>query len=87
MKSNMKERIHLFEEDSRMLEALAKSHREGSKEHTALRHATIALWYALTEGHDRFQQYIDNFHGELTIEQRAHLIQMGIDPDGEPPSS
>lgn len=77
----MKERIDLFEEDSKILEMLASQHGEGSREYAALKRAAIALWYALAEGHDKFQQYIDKFEGDLSPEQRADLIRMGIDPD------
>jgi hypothetical protein len=79
----MKERIGLFEEDSKILEKLAKQHGESSKEHAALKRAAIALWYALAEGHENFQKYIDKFEGDLSPEQRAHLIEMGIDPDSD----
>jgi len=80
----MKERISLFEEDSIILENLANQHEENSKEYAALRRAAIALWYALTEGHENFQKYIDKFDGDLSPEQRAHLIELGIDPDSDP---
>jgi len=79
----MKERINLFEEDSRILEKLANQHVEGSKEYAALKRAAIALWYALAEGHESFQKYIDKFEGDLSPEQRAHLIEIGIDPDSD----
>jgi hypothetical protein len=46
----LKERVRLFEEDSKILEKIAKQYDEGSKEYSAVRHAAIALWYALTEG-------------------------------------
>jgi hypothetical protein len=36
----------------------------------------------LIEGHDKVEEYFRNFdEGELTPEQRKHLIEMGIDPD------
>jgi hypothetical protein len=76
----LKERVRLFEEDSKILEKIAKQYDEGSKEYSAVRHAAIALWYALTEGHQRFREYVAKFEGDLTREQRASLIQMGIDP-------
>jgi hypothetical protein len=79
----MKERISLFEEDSKILEKLASQHGENSKEYAALKRAAIALWYALTEGHERFQKYIKKFEGDLSPEQRAHLIEMGIDPHSD----
>jgi hypothetical protein len=84
---SMKERIDLFDEDSKLLESIAERYEVGSKEYSAVKHAALALWYALTEGHDRFMEYIANFEGDLTQEQRASLIAMGIDPDADPSSS
>jgi len=78
---NLKNRIHLFDEDSRILEGIAKQYGEGSREYAALKHAGIALWYVLAEDHEKFKGYVAKFEGELTPAQRAHLIQMGIDPD------
>jgi hypothetical protein len=79
----MKDRIGLFEEDSKILEQLASQHGESSKEYAALKRAAIALWYALADGHESIQKYIDKFEGDLSPEQRAHLIEMGIDPDSD----
>ena len=79
----MKDRISLFEEDSKILERLASQHGENSKEYAALKRAAIALWYALTEGHERFQKYIEKFEGDLSPEQKAHLKKMGIDPGSD----
>jgi hypothetical protein len=76
----MKERIGLFEEDSRILEKLASQHDENSEECAALKRAAVALWYALTEGHEKFQKYVEKFEADLSTEQRAHLIEMRIDP-------
>jgi len=77
----MKERVDLFDEDSKLLESIAKRYEVGSKEYSAVQHAAIALWYALTDGHERFREYIAKFEGNLTQEQRKSLIAMGIDPD------
>ena len=79
----MKERISLFEEDSKILEILASQHGENSKEYAALKRAAITLWYALAEGHESFQKYVDKFEGDLSPEQRVHLVEMGIDPDSD----
>jgi hypothetical protein len=76
----MKDRIHLFEEDSRVLENIAKQHGEESREYATLKRAGIALWYVLTEGHEKFKDYLDTFNGDLTPAQRVHLTEMGIDP-------
>ncbi|MGB6484818.1 MAG: hypothetical protein WBE86_15135 [Candidatus Acidiferrales bacterium] len=80
----MTRRIQVFEEDSRILEAIANQYGEDSKEYAALKCAAIALWYVLAEDHEKFREYIAKFEGELTPEQRAHLLSMGIDPDSSP---
>jgi hypothetical protein len=68
----MKERTSLFEEDSKILEKLGSQHSENSEEYAALKRAAIALWYALTEGHEKFQKNVEKFEGDLSTEQRAH---------------
>jgi len=78
-----KESIDLFEEDSKILESISNNYAADSKECAALKHAAIALWLALTADRDRFKEYIANFDGHLTQEQRAHLISIGIDPDAD----
>lgn len=78
---NDKERIHRFEEDSRILESIAVHYGEDSPEYIAIKHAAIALWYVLTDGHERFREYVAQFEGDLTPEQRRKLVEMGIDPD------
>ncbi len=75
--------MDLFEEDSTVLGELSKLHDENSKEYLALKHAGIALWYVLMEGHDKFKEYIATLGSGLTKEQRLHLADMGIDPDFE----
>ncbi len=80
----MKERIEMFENDSRFLESIAKQYHPDSKEYMALEHAAIALWYVLTADYERFTEYIRTYKGDLTPQQRVHLAQLGIDPDSEP---
>lgn len=77
----MKERIRLFEKDSAILERIASQHGRRSKEYATLARAALALWYVLTEAHERFTAYLKNGKGDLTPEQRTHLLKMGIDPD------
>lgn len=76
---NMKSRIHLFEEDSKILETIARQYGEASPEYSTLKRAGIALWYALTEGHEKFKDYLEKFEGDLTPTQKSHLKEMGID--------
>jgi hypothetical protein len=81
---DMKQRIELFDGDAAILERVAAQYSEDSKEHVALRHAAIALWYVLAEGHEKFRDYVTKFQGDLTPEQKAHLAEMGIDPESDP---
>ena len=45
----MKRGVQIFEEDSKILETIAKQYGTDSKEYAALTHATMALLYVLTE--------------------------------------
>ena len=76
-------RLKTFEGDAKVLEEIAQKYDESSREYLALKHAAIALWYVLTEGHDRYQANVATFEGPLTDDQRKHLKQMGIDPDAD----
>ena len=65
--------MKLFEEDAAVLEEIASQYGEESVQYRALKHSAIALWWALTDGHDTFASYVTRFEGDLTPEQRAHL--------------
>jgi hypothetical protein len=60
-----KERLEKFEEDAAILEKIAHQYGQESREDVAVRHAAIALWYVLTEGHERFQNFMSTFDGPL----------------------
>lgn len=79
----MKRGVQIFEEDSKILEAIAKQYGTDSKEYAALTHATMALLYVLTERNEQFMEHIVANEAGLTPEQRAHLSSLGIDPDSE----
>lgn len=83
---NLKERIFSYQQEAKILESVASHYAEDSKEYATIRHAAIALWYVLTEDYERFRDYAKNWAeaADLTPEQRAHLIAMGIDPDADP---
>jgi hypothetical protein len=80
----MKSGVQVFEEDSKILEAIAARYDEDSREHAALTHATLALLYVLTTGKQKFMEHVVAPESGLTAEQRKSLIEMGIDPDSEP---
>lgn len=79
---SLKDRIALYERQAAILEAVAKRYDEKSPEYAAIKQASIALWYALSQPNDDFVGYLQNWEsGELTPGQIAHLKSMGIDPD------
>ena len=80
----MRKRHGLFEEDARILEEIATKYGEESREHRAVKHAAIALYYVMFQDYEGFQDYVKKFEGDITPDQRARLIEMGIDPDRVP---
>ena len=77
-----RDRLRLLEDDSKVLERIANQFGETSREYLALKHATFALHYVLLgQGHQWFKDYLEKLEGDLTPEQRKHLIEVGIDPD------
>ena len=79
----MKRGIDIFEEDSKILETIAKQYDEDSREYAALTHAALALLYVLTEKNEKFMEHIVANKDGLTPEQRAHLRSIGVDPDSD----
>ena len=69
--------MKLFEDNAAVLGELAQQFDENSKEHTALKHASIALWYVMLEGHDQFKAYVSKLE-RVTAEQKAHFAEMGV---------
>ena len=55
---DMKEQINQFERDSKILGEIAGKYSEDSNEYRALKHAAIALWYALGDESERFKDYV-----------------------------
>jgi hypothetical protein len=80
----MKSGVQIFEEDSKILEAIAAHYDEGSREHTALVHAALALLYVMTTGKQKFMEHIVAPESGLTADQKRSLMEMGVDPDSEP---
>ena len=81
---NLKDRINVYEDDAKLLESIASRYDESSKEHAAIKRAAVALWYVLTNNYDQFKDYVKKFEGDLSPDQRAHLVAIGIDPDLDP---
>ena len=75
---NSRERFDAFERDSKTIEAIASQYDRNSHQHAALKRAAMALAFVMTEGYTTFCQYVANIEGELTVEQRNHLAEMGI---------
>ena len=77
-----------FEEygsDAPVLEKIAGNYPEESVEYQVLKKAAFALLWSLTQHYAEFKEYLAKEEdGDLTPEQRQHLIDMGIDPDVEP---
>jgi len=79
---SLKDRLKLYERHAAILENVAKQYPETSSEFVAVRQAAIALFYALSQPHDDFLEYLEKWDkGNLTPQQEAHLRSMGIDPD------
>jgi FixJ family two-component response regulator len=79
----MKHGVQIFEEDSKILEAIAQRYSADSKEYAALTHAAMALLYVLTERNEKFMEHVVANEAGLGPEQRAHLRSLGIDPDSD----
>ncbi len=75
------DRIRMFEDDSKILAQVAGKYPEDSPEYAAVKHAAIALWYVLVDGHEQFTKYVEQFDGDLSPEQREYLLRMGVIPD------
>jgi len=52
---NLKDRIAVFDHDSKLLQEITKTVPKESEHYQALQRAARALWYVLREGHN-FQQ-------------------------------
>ena len=72
------ERFKSFEEISRTLKSIAQKYSTGAPEYDALKIATFALFFAMTEHPDAFRMFVDDSGKELTLEQKAHLKELGL---------
>ena len=74
------ERFSLFEKESEVLRSVAAAHKPGSHEELAVKTATLALLFALTEHPKEFKRFLQSYTGELTSAQRRRLAELGLDP-------
>lgn len=72
-----KDAFHRFEEESKVLQAIAGQYEQGSKENSAIRFAGFALLFALTEHLDEFDKFLKEYEQELTDEQKRWLADIG----------
>jgi hypothetical protein len=75
------ERIRVLERESKILHELARKHRPDSNEYKAIEHAAFALHYALSEAYEGFRAFVRDSAKELSAEQKAHLAELGLDPE------
>ncbi|MAT70678.1 MAG: hypothetical protein CMJ58_14275 [Planctomycetaceae bacterium] len=72
---------------SALLEQVDKSLADGSPLREALVKAGLALSIAFIDGRRAWiEDTYAHLDGDLTDEQRAHLVRLGIDPDAERPA-
>ena len=85
---NAKERFDFLETNAAILESISKQYGIDSREYSALKNAGVALWFVVMEEYERFKEYLADFDQgrDLTPEEKARLIEMGIDPDEDPES-
>jgi hypothetical protein len=69
---NLKDRIEVFDRDSKLLEEITSSYPRESAHHQALRRAQSALWCVLREGHPEFQDSTDSAAPDLPTPQTEH---------------
>ena len=55
---NLKDRIEVFDRDSKLLEEITRIYPRDSAHYEALRRAQSALWCVLRDGHSGFQERI-----------------------------
>jgi len=60
-------RLVLFEKDSDIIRSIAERYNRKSSEYAALKRATIALSFAITEGHDAFIRCVGKIDEDLTL--------------------
>ena len=69
---NLKDRIEVFDRDSKLLEEITSSYPQESAQHQALRRAQSALWCVLLEGNAEFQNCIESDEHDSSSPQKKH---------------
>jgi hypothetical protein len=70
--------LQSFEEDSKLLESIARELPADSAEQIALRRAGYALFYVATRHSRDFQAFIVDCERDLSPEERANLKKLGL---------
>jgi hypothetical protein len=73
-------RFRILERESKILHEVARKYKPDSKEYKAIEHAAFALHYALVEGYDEFAAFVRDSAKQLSVEQKAHLAELGLEP-------
>ena len=67
---NLKDRIEVFDRDSKLLEEITSSYPCESAHYEALRRAQSALWCVLRDGHAGFQERVSRLDAERPTRKR-----------------
>jgi hypothetical protein len=62
---NLKDRIEVFDRDSKLLEEITSRYPRDSAHYEALVRAQSALWCVLRDGHAGFQERVNGMHAHI----------------------
>ena len=69
---NLKDRIEVFDRDSKLLEEITSYYPKESAQHQVLRRAQNALWCVLRDGNSDFQNCVENAEKNLSSQSEKH---------------
>ena len=76
-----KELLDRLRTSSAILETVARGYLEQSPEREAVEFAARGLVFACTDAPERFAAFLKDFDADLTPEQKANLVRLGIKPE------